>query len=52
MNKYELYSKNNLNECITSHKESNLGLATLYFRMSKQLPVKEFEKLFEVRKAE
>ena len=50
MLKYGLYCKNNLNEPITLKEESNIGLATLYFRMKKQLSKEEFDKLFEVKK--
>lgn len=50
MIKYALYSKNNQSEPITIKEESNIGLASLYFRMQKQLSKEEFDKLFEVKK--
>lgn len=49
MAKYGLYSKNNLNECITVLKRNYLHSAILDFKILKNLSIEEFNKLFEVK---
>lgn len=49
MAKYGLYSKNNLDECITTVIRTNIDNSTFYFRLQKRLSTEEFNKLFEVK---
>lgn len=49
MAKYGLYSKNNLEECITVISKNNSKSALLYFMDLKRLSLYNFSKLFEVK---
>lgn len=49
MAKYGLYSKNNLEECITITENKRIDLAVIYFIGLKNLSIGEFTKLFEVK---
>lgn len=49
MAKYGLYSKNNLDECITSINRMDIRGAYFKFRLQKRLSIEEFDKLFVVK---
>ena len=49
MAKFGLYSKNNLEECITITENKRIDLAVIYFIGLKNLPLIPFSKLFVVK---
>lgn len=49
MAKFGLYSKNNLEECITITDSERIDLAVFHFMVLKNLPLVPFSKLFFVK---
>jgi len=49
MAKFGLYSKNNLEECVTITENKRIDLAVIYFIGLKNLSIGEFDKLFVVK---